>query len=214
MIDMIELRTLDIQRSRKKVSVQFFWCPQECVEPHETADHLSKMVRFGGGSGTESKALNMLNSLTHSDIRSALEQAHRDANQSDADDSTATSIPATADGHDIIRSAARHLSAAHQEMMLAAAKLEEMANALQAATQAQNQVQDSDGQVHNSTDQGIEGGDHTVEPEDEDIFYDAHEQGESKEGDVDGELAVAGDGTGRLSRARALWDWMRGRPRL
>lgn len=231
---MIELKTLDIQRSRKNVSVQFLWCPQECVEPHETADQLSKSVRMTGGSGTRSKALHMLHSLPHRVILSALEHRHTDASQGEADHSTDVFIPTTTDVNDQFCSAVRQL---------VAAKLEEMAKELRAEDQTQDKVQDSEGRGDNSKVQGHKREDHTVKSEgqdrdqdgslneeedefcdaqeigdceDEDQFYDALAPGDGDDGDVDvnGELAMPGGGVGRQSRMRALWNWMRRRSRL
>lgn len=73
LLDIVKLKTYELQDLRADVSIYFRWCPQECVEPHETADDLSKQVRFSGGS-TPSKAEELFKSGPHSFIESALRQ--------------------------------------------------------------------------------------------------------------------------------------------
>ncbi|KAJ0107260.1 hypothetical protein J7T55_007630 [Diaporthe amygdali] len=70
-LHIIELKARDLQDLRSVVSLKFRWCPGECVEPHKTADHLSKKVRDSGGR-TPSKALDLFKRLPHSAIESAL----------------------------------------------------------------------------------------------------------------------------------------------
>jgi hypothetical protein len=95
-IDIIKLNTNTLQRLRGNVSVQFRWCPEECVEPHKTADELSKRVRISGGS-TPSKALGLFFSVSHSSIQSALQKSHKDVNESKADETVETSISSLPD---------------------------------------------------------------------------------------------------------------------
>ncbi|POS72697.1 hypothetical protein DHEL01_v208906 [Diaporthe helianthi] len=225
-VDIIELKARDLQRLRQNVSVQFVWCPEECVEPHKTADEMSKRVRISGGSGTQSKALYLFRRLPYGAIQSALEQPHTDISQSEVKQSTDACVPATADGYDMIRSAVLQLSAACKEMELAAIKLQEMADILAMQDQTKNEIHNSESQDNDSAGKVYEREDHCVEyegqdpeqngifNEDEDRFYDAQEPGDREGGEVDGEFAMAGDSVGRPSRMRALWNWVRGRPLL
>ncbi|KAI3390515.1 hypothetical protein diail_9290 [Diaporthe ilicicola] len=73
LLDIIELKTRDLQNLGSNLSVQFRWCPEECVEPHQIADELSKKVRISGGK-TPSKALALVNRFPHSTIKSILRQ--------------------------------------------------------------------------------------------------------------------------------------------
>lgn len=72
-LHIIELKARHLESIRSRVSIQFRWCPEECVEPHQTADELSKMVRISGGN-TESKARALFRRLPHSAIEEALDQ--------------------------------------------------------------------------------------------------------------------------------------------
>ncbi|KAK2611505.1 hypothetical protein N8I77_004839 [Diaporthe amygdali] len=72
-LNMIELKTLELQDSSSDVSVHFNWCPGECVQPHALADEKSKRVRILGG-GKASKAFDLFKNLPHSAIKSALRQ--------------------------------------------------------------------------------------------------------------------------------------------
>lgn len=73
-LDIIELKVLELEALLPDVSVKFRWCPGECVEPHATADEISKNVRISGG-GSSSKALALFHRMSLNDMKSALRQA-------------------------------------------------------------------------------------------------------------------------------------------
>ncbi|KAL2284809.1 hypothetical protein FJTKL_08638 [Diaporthe vaccinii] len=74
-LEIIKLKTQELLKEPSAdVSVQFRWCPEECVEPHATADQLSKGARISGRT-MYSKALTLFHAMPHSKIQSALGQA-------------------------------------------------------------------------------------------------------------------------------------------
>lgn len=75
-LDIIRLKTQELYDSWADVSVMFRWCPEECVEPHVTADQLSKGARMSNRS-IYSKALALLHGVPHSTIKSSLRQFRR-----------------------------------------------------------------------------------------------------------------------------------------
>lgn len=72
-LHIIELKVLELQKLHSDVSVQFRWCPGECVEPHALADELSKRVRMFGGN-TLSMARSLFEGLPHDTIQAAIRQ--------------------------------------------------------------------------------------------------------------------------------------------
>ncbi|KAG6362750.1 hypothetical protein INS49_007843 [Diaporthe citri] len=67
-LDIIKLKTQELlHEPSADVSVQFRWCPEECVEPHETADQLSKGARMSGRS-MYSQALTLFHTMPRSKI--------------------------------------------------------------------------------------------------------------------------------------------------
>ncbi|KAG8157248.1 hypothetical protein KVR01_012956 [Diaporthe batatas] len=205
-LDIIELKILEIQGWRTNVSVRFFWCPQECVEPHAAADDLSKNVRMNGRSGTQSNALRLLHAVSHRAILSALAQARKpsedldqiedgqiedgqiedgqiedaqiEAEQSKVNQSIdmSTPIPDTAYYYNMFRSAARHRAASEREKTLEGIKLQEIENLLRAACQG-----------YKLEDQSVPPeGQHSREGspnEEEDKFYDAQETADHEDED-------------------------------
>lgn len=75
-LDIIRLKTRELYDWGADVSVQFCWCPEECVEPHATADQISKIARMTG-SGERSKALALFHGVRHKAILSALGRSRR-----------------------------------------------------------------------------------------------------------------------------------------
>lgn len=75
-LDIIRLKTRELHDWGADVSVQFCWCPEECVEPHATADKISKIARMTG-SGERSKALALFHGVPHKAILSALGRSRR-----------------------------------------------------------------------------------------------------------------------------------------
>lgn len=75
-LDIIRLKTQELFDLWVDVSVLFRWCPEECVEPHLTADQLSKGARMSGRS-MYSKPLALLHGVPHSTIQSSLRQFRR-----------------------------------------------------------------------------------------------------------------------------------------
>lgn len=75
-LDIIRLKTAELEQSSANVSILFRWCPGECIEPHAMADEKSKNVRISGG-GSYSEALALFRGLPHSAIQSALRMRPR-----------------------------------------------------------------------------------------------------------------------------------------
>lgn len=73
-LDIIELKVLELKALSPDLSVKFRWCPAECVEPHATADTISKNARISG-HGAWSKALALFHRMSIRDMESALRQA-------------------------------------------------------------------------------------------------------------------------------------------
>lgn len=76
LLDIIKLKTRELHESSADVSVKFHWCPEECVEPHATADRLSKEARTFG-SNKYSTALHLFLRVPHKEIKAALNRPQR-----------------------------------------------------------------------------------------------------------------------------------------
>lgn len=177
LLDIIKLKAFELQDLMANVSVHFQWCPRNCVEPHETADHLSKKVRLSGGS-TPSKIMEVFKSGPHRSIEDKLRRRELSAasptSPSSASATTAASTrqPATAflqngdDGtqpscsdpnlYSFIEIAAQALPVQHKEVVLAAIDLQKKVNAACAQDAAQNQVDKSKSQVDETDGQNAE----------------------------------------------------------
>lgn len=177
LLDIIKLKAFELQDLMANVSVHFQWCPRNCVEPHETADHLSKKVRLSGGS-TPSKIMEVFKSGPHRSIEDKLGRRELSAasptSPSSASVTTAasTSQPAAtflqngSDGtqpssshpnmYSFIEIAAQALPVQHKEVVLAAIDLQKKVNAARAQDAAQDQVDKSKSQVDETDGQDAE----------------------------------------------------------
>lgn len=150
LLDIVKLKTYELQDLRADVSIIFRWCPQECVEPHETADDLSKQVRLSGGS-TPSKAEELFKSGPHSSIESALRKRLESAEnpllpeqtlQQDADEQIGPHASSSGhpDPYAFIEMAALELPIQHKDVVLAAIELQKKVNAARSQDAPQGQV--------------------------------------------------------------------------
>lgn len=108
-LDIIKLKTQELHESVETVSVQFRWCPEECVEPHALADQLSKGARMSGRS-MYSKALTFVHGVSHSKIQSALGQSR--ATATDTAPAQSSSLGAGGAGSSFVDRAAKFQNSA------------------------------------------------------------------------------------------------------
>lgn len=189
LLDIIKLKAYELEDLRADVSVQFRWYPEECVEPHATADHLSKKVRLSGGS-TASKAVDLFKSGPHRSIESAIFQRRESAEhplsplQQEEDEEVGphASDSGNPDPYAFIEMAALELPTQHKEVILAAIELQKKVNTArtQDATQdhkPKDQASETEGQVYESDDQFEKS---------EGQFHDPKDQDDEASGRVDG----------------------------
>ncbi|KAK7704080.1 hypothetical protein SLS64_008638 [Diaporthe eres] len=205
LLDIVKLKTYELQDLRADVSILFRWCPQECVEPHETADDLSKQVRFSGGS-TLSKSEELFKSGPHSSIESALRQRLESAEnplspeQTSQQDAAEQIGPhASSSGHPdpyaFIEMAALELPIQHKDVMLAAIDLQKKINAARSQNAPQGQVHKTKDQDSVSEGQNYDSDDQAEKSEGQ--FHEAKEQDDETTGRVDGHDGQSHEPEGR-----------------
>lgn len=148
-LDIIKLKTYEMQGLRANMSVQFRWCPEECVEPHVTADDLSRQVRLSGGN-TTSKALDLFKHCSNSSIQSAIGDYVNDDSLSP--EQVGSSSSGNSDPYAFIEIAALELPVQHKDVILAAIELQKKVNLARAHDGTQGQASEPEGQVAESDD--------------------------------------------------------------
>lgn len=189
LLDIVKLKTYELQDLRADVSIHFRWCPQECVEPHETADDLSKRARFSGGS-TISKAEQLFKSGPHSSIETILRQRLGSAEnpllpeQTDEQIGPHASTSGHPDPYAFIEMAALELPIQHKEVILAAIQLQKKVNTSRAQDAAQGQVNKPKDQASEPEGQLDESDDQVGKPKGQ--SQEPNDQGDETSGRVDG----------------------------
>lgn len=173
LLDIIKLKTYELQGLRADVSVHFQWCPRNCVEPHATADHLSKKVRISGGS-TPSKVMEVFKSGPHSSIEEKLRRKEVSVASPTSPSSTlattaastnnaattflqnggdgAQSSSSNTDLYSYIEIAAQELPVQQKDVILAAIELQKKVNLARAQDGIQGQASAPEAQAAESDD--------------------------------------------------------------